>query len=227
MNNDKYPRTYHLPFSPGATKDDKKLPDSWFDNYRGKEVVITEKMDGANSGMNCVDVYARSHGAPTRDPWSRNLWDPRDGLYWRIRSLIGPDEMLFGENMYGVHSIEYNRLTDYFYLFAVRNDERWYSWDEVEEMADMLNIQRVPVIWRGVLESEEQVAQIIRETMTEPSAYGDEKEGVVMRTADSFDIYEDGQLSFPFHVCKYVRANHVQTDEHWTRNWKKAELIKE
>ena len=31
---------------------------------------------------------------------------------------------------------------------------------------------------------------------------------------------------FPYYVCKWVRPNHVQTNEHWTRNWKKAELMK-
>ena len=36
----KYPRTYHLPYSPGATKDDKKLQDGWFSNYVGEEIVI-------------------------------------------------------------------------------------------------------------------------------------------------------------------------------------------
>ena len=34
----KYPRTYHLPYSPGATKDDKKLQTVWFDYYKGKEI---------------------------------------------------------------------------------------------------------------------------------------------------------------------------------------------
>ena len=52
------------------------------------------------------------------------------------------------------------------------------------------------------------------------SAYGDEKEGIVMRLADSFPIEE-----FPNCVCKWVRPHHVQTGEHWTRNWKKAELL--
>ena len=28
----KYPRTYHLPYSPGATKDDKKLQVGWFEH---------------------------------------------------------------------------------------------------------------------------------------------------------------------------------------------------
>lgn len=46
------------------------------------------------------------------------------------------------------------------------------------------------------------------------------REGIVMRITDSFPIIE-----FPRCVCKYVRANHVQTDEHWTKNWKKAKLV--
>ena len=70
----KYPRTYHLPFSPGATKDDKRLSGDWFSHYKGKEVVITEKLDGENSCITRYDVFARSHGAPTRSPWSINLW---------------------------------------------------------------------------------------------------------------------------------------------------------
>ena len=43
--NTKYPRTYHLPWSPGTTSDDKKLSGDWFDMYKGKEIIITEKLD--------------------------------------------------------------------------------------------------------------------------------------------------------------------------------------
>ena len=37
----KYPRTYHLPFSPGFTSDDKVLKDD--SQFYGKRVVVTEK----------------------------------------------------------------------------------------------------------------------------------------------------------------------------------------
>ena len=41
----KYPRTFHLPDSPGATADDRIQHDlSWLDG----ELVVTEKMDGGN-----------------------------------------------------------------------------------------------------------------------------------------------------------------------------------
>ena len=54
----KYPRTYHLPYSPGATKDDKKLQGEWFKYYKGKEIVITAKLDGENIHMTDKDCYA-------------------------------------------------------------------------------------------------------------------------------------------------------------------------
>jgi len=221
-NNSKYPRTYHLPFSPGATSDDKRLQDGWFDFYKGKEVVFTEKLDGENTAMNCVDVYARSHSAPTRSPWSRNLWDTYDGLYWKVKNLIGPNETVYGENLYGEHSIHYDVLDAYWHMFAVNDGNLWYSWDEVKEFAEILDVPHVPELERCVLREEGEVKEIIDELMEHTSYYAcrSGREGVVMRITDSFPIME-----FPHCVCKYVRANHVQTDEHWTKNWKKAQLI--
>lgn len=217
----KYPRTYHLPFSPGATSDDKMLHDGWFDFYKGKEVVFTEKLDGENTAMNCVDVYARSHGAPTRSPWSRNLWDPSDGLYWKVKNLIGPNETIYGENLYGEHSIHYQALTEYWHMFAANDGNLWYSWDDVKDFAEILKVAHVPELYRCVVRTENEVKEIVGWLMDYSSQYGwCGKEGIVMRTVEGFPIME-----FPKHVCKYVRANHVQTDEHWTKNWKKAELI--
>ena len=219
----KYPRTYHLPWSPGATSDDKRLQDGWFDFYKGKEVVFTEKLDGENTAMTHYDVFARSHGAPTRSPWSRNLWDPSDGLYWKIKQFIGPNETIYGENLYGEHSIHYDCLSDYWHMFAVNDGNVWYSWDEVKEFAKMLGVPCVSELKRCVLKEEGEVKEIIDEIMEHTSYYGlCGKEGVVMRTVEGFPI-----MDFPKHVCKYVRANHVQTDEHWTKNWKKARLWNE
>ena len=218
----KYPRTYHVPFSPGATKDDKKLKDGWFEYYRGKEIVFTEKLDGENSCLCQKGVFARSHGAETRSPWSINLWGD-NGLYWKVKGLIDDDLLIFGENLYGEHSIHYEKLRDYFHVFACYNEttDKWWSWDDVKFVSKVLDVPHVPTLWRGIAESEDQIRELIIQTMNMPSAYGNTKEGVVIRLANEFDG-ED----FPNYVCKYVRANHVQTDEHWTKNWKKAELIR-
>ena len=222
-NSTKYPRTYHLPFSPGATSDDKKLSSSYFDLFRDREVVITEKLDGENSALTRENVYSRSHTVPTRSPWSINLWG-NTGIHWKIKDAIGSKEILYGENLYGIHSIEYSHLPAYFFLFAIRDDERWYSWNEIVEYAALLDLPTVPELYRGTFNDQGQFEKMIENLVTQPSTFGHTREGVVVRIADEFPIIYCGEYNFQFNVAKYVRANHVQTDEHWTRNWKRAEI---
>ena len=70
----KYPRTYHFEWSPGKTKDDKTLFD--LSNFEGKNIVLTEKMDGENTTMMKDWYYARSLDSkdhPSRH-WVKGLW---------------------------------------------------------------------------------------------------------------------------------------------------------
>ena len=53
----------------------------------------------------------------------------------------------------------------------------------------------------------------------QPSALGGKREGVVLRLARGFPA-----TAFPDSVCKSVRVDHVQTDEHWTRNWQRCRI---
>jgi hypothetical protein len=178
--NPKYPRTYHVPWSPGTTSDDKKLSGDWFDNYRGKEIVITEKLDGENQAVNHYDVFARSHGAPTRSPWSRNMWD-KDGILWQIKDKIADNETVYGENLFGEHSIIYNKLTNYWHIFAVTNGDIWYSWDDVRMVADILKQPTVPILWRGMLWDEDDLQRLV-ELIDEPCEQ--EAEEVAQRTRE-------------------------------------------
>lgn len=54
----KYPKTMHLPWSRSYTDDDKILRNT--DHFAGREVVITEKMDGENTTMYRDFMHARS-----------------------------------------------------------------------------------------------------------------------------------------------------------------------
>ena len=47
-------------------------------------------------------------------------------------------------------------------------------------------------------------------------------EGVVTRNVDEYSVDD-----FQKNVFKYVRKNHIKTDEHWTKNWKRAPLKNE
>lgn len=210
----KYNRTYHLFFSPGATSDDKIAKN--VTTILGKEIIITEKLDGSNTGMTNDGVYGRSHAEFTRNPWDEKV---RQLHKIKVEGALEEGTYIFGENLEGIHSIEYTNLKSYFYIFGVREHTKWLSWNEVEEYAYLLDIPTVPVLFRGVINSEKELQTIVERLVKEPSALGGPREGIVIRSADSFED-ED----FAENVMKWVRKDHVTTDKHWTRNWKKAKL---
>lgn len=210
----KYNRTYHLPFSPGATSDDKISKN--VDSLLGVDIVINEKLDGENTGMTDEGVYARSHAAFTTSPWSREVRQLHD---IKVRGNLGENVFLFGENMEGIHSIEYTNLESYFYIFGVRDNNIWIPWQSVEEYSYLLDIPTVPVLFKGKVNTEKELKELVENLVSKQSKLGGEIEGVVVRNAGMFhnDDFKDN-------VMKWVRKDHVTTDEHWTRNWKKSKL---
>jgi ATP-dependent RNA circularization protein (DNA/RNA ligase family) len=209
----KYLRTYHLFFSKGATSDDK-IADS-VDGILGKEIVITEKLDGSNTCITKDGVYGRSHVEFTRNSWDVKSWE----IYHMIKSDLHDDLYLFGEGMYGIHSIEYSNLKSYFYIFGIRDNNIWVSWDKVEEYSFLLDIPTVPVLFKGVVNTKEELKELVEDLVSKPSELGGDREGVVVRNSDMF--HND---DFSDNVQKWVRKDHVTTDSHWRTNWKKAKL---
>lgn len=90
---------------------------------------------------------------------------------------------------------------------------------DMKLLAYYLQLPTVPVLWEGKISSEQELKTLVDYYVTQPSAYGETREGVVIRIANEFPVDE-----FSHYVCKWVRPNHVTTDEHWTKNWKKAKL---
>jgi hypothetical protein len=210
----KYNRTYHLPWSPGSTNDDR-ISDN-VESLLGTEIVITEKLDGENCGMTDEGVYARSHATFTTSAWSREV---RQLHKLSVEDELGDGVFLFGENMEGIHSIEYSNLESYFYIFGIRDNDIWIPWEKVEEYSYLLDIPTVPVLFKGVVNSVKELQQIVEDLVSKPSELGGQREGIVVRTAGMF--HND---DFADNVMKWVRKGHVSTDVHWTRNWKKAEI---
>jgi hypothetical protein len=209
----KYPRTYHIPTSPGSTSDDRFL-DS-VNQFLSKKIVITEKLDGSNTALTKDGVYGRSHADFTRNAWDQKSWE-----LWNItKNDLSEGVYLFGEGMYGIHSLEYTNLDSYLYIFGIRDNGVWLSWDEVEEYSYILNIPTVPVLFKGVINTELEFNDLISKLVIEESKLGSEREGVVIRTYNEFENDE-----FTSNVGKWVRKGHVQTTSHWTRNWRKAKI---
>lgn len=210
----KYNKTYHLPWS-NPSSDDKIADD--ITCLIGREIVITEKLDGENTGMKNEGVYARSHGTFTTSAWSREV---RQLHLMKVKDNLDENTFIFGENMEGIHSIEYTNLDSYFYMFGIRDNLVWLSWDEIEEYSYLLGIPTVPVLFRGIVNSEKELRDLVEGLVKNQSKLGGDIEGVVVRVSDRFDDDD-----FKKSLQKWVRKNHVKTiDKHWTRNWKRATL---
>lgn len=195
----KYPRTYHLPFSLGLGSDDKVLT-NFEDYFENRQVVISEKMDGENTTVYSNYCHARSIDSKHA---SYHSW-----LLSYIQSfnyLLKENERVCGEYLFAQHSIHYDDLKSYFLAFSIWQDETCLSWESTVERCKELSILTVPVLYVGNYDSKQ-----LRNCISKVAEKGGE--GVVMRLACEFK-YSD----FCRSVVKYVRANHVQTDEHWSK----------
>lgn len=180
-------------------------------------MVVTEKLDGGNTLLHAGEVYARSVSVPSDGPWFAMV---KKHHAWKVRE---PDAFLYGEDIYGVHSIAYDPVEEHrtFYAFALRDgDGVFASFADVEAYAKHRDIAVVPVLFRGVFQSVAAIRAFFDEAHKKPSVLGGEREGVVMRRAGGFPAGE-----FLDNVCKSVRVGHVQTDEHWTRHWRPCRII--
>lgn len=209
MADPKYPRTYHLPTSPGLQNDDRRHPD--VSVFEGRRVILTEKVDGEGATMKTEKTYPRSPDGryhPSRDMMK---------AYHAVRARhIPADWRVCGEYGYARHSIAYlrslgNALQDVFLGFAVFDHRNvMLSWDDTLETFAMLDVKPVPLLYDGPWHPRlfEDVAKTIDPVL---------QEGFVVRVADEIP-YPEGpgaQGRFFQGVAKWVRRGHVQTDEHW------------
>lgn len=193
----KYPRTFHLPWSESLTSDDKSLTS--VDHFCGKEVVVTEKMDGENTTLRFDHLHARSLDSAGGEDraWVKQFWSS-------IRYDIPQGWRVCGENLWARHSVSYQNLPSYFMGFSVWDDgNNALSWDDTQEWFSLLGVTSVPVLYRG--QWNEKVIRSLWDNQNRCQC-----EGYVVRLADSFH-YDDFSRS----VAKFVRSGHVQTDKHW------------
>lgn len=188
----KYPRTYHLPWSQQGRTDDKYLKDTSI--FKGKEIVVTTKMDGESTTFYNDYIHARSinSGSHPSRKYVKGIWGK---INWEI-----PDKWrICGENLYARHTIEYNDLEDYFLVFSIWNEKNeCLDWEETKEYCDMLQLKTVSVIYEG-LYNEEYLKNLKVEG-----------EGYVIRLKDSFK-YKDFRKS----VAKCVNDDFVLPHGHW------------
>lgn len=244
----KYCRSLHAKISLGTTSDDRFMPDGYVEAFsKMKELILTEKLDGQNNCFNKHGVFARSHTAPSNHPWDKPLRDR-----WELIKNDLDDLEIFGENMYGIHSIAYTELESYFYVFAVRERDTWLSWEEVKFYAKLLDFPTAPehelkTELKDFVKANTTESQALENWLTsnlgiswlesvetpgllggyDPKSQKECSEGFVIRNSDSFKTNQ-GEIKVSSNefnnLFKLVRASHVKTDVHWTKTWKPASL---
>lgn len=193
MKRYKYPRTFHLPWSEGCTDDDKRLSDTTM--FEGRHVIVTEKMDGENTTLypdgHCHARSISSGYHPSRT-WVTGWWQT-------IAYTFPPNLRVCGENVYARHSIPYNDLSSFFLAFSIWDGDTCLSWDETAAICATHRIPLVPILYDGPYNE-----------ATIRALHKDGREGYVVRNREAF-----AGASFSQNVAKWVRPNHVQTDDHW------------
>lgn len=195
----KYPSTPYLPWTAQADENDTILDTAA--HFNGKLVVATEKMDGENTTLYHDRYHARSVDSrhhPSRD-YVKAFWGG-------IRYSIPPNIRVVGENVYAEHSVRYDNLSHYFLGFSVWDDNDFcFSWDGTLAMFRMLGIKSVPTIYIGVFDKDR-----IHQMWLDQCGGPKHSEGYVIRLADGYH-----RNDFTRSLAKFVREDHVQTDEHW------------
>jgi hypothetical protein len=200
----KYPSTPYIPFSESIGR-----PVIDIQNLLDKPLVITEKMDGSNVVLTSEHVGARN--AKTAEHKS---FDMLKKEHASIKYLIPDGIQIFGEWLYAKHSIHYTKdlsLKSFLYIFHVYNTKQrsFYPWSAVKMMARSLGYPCVPIIKEDTTFSTKEIftSEI---TKIAKNVIKEGREGIVIRVQSDIKHNE-----FETHTGKYVRPNHVQTDEHW------------
>jgi hypothetical protein len=224
----KFPRIPHLPFSPGVSDDDERLKD--LSIFHGKDVIVTEKIDGENISMHRDKIHARSEDSQnhTSRNWIKNF-------HAQIKDRIPKNIQMVGEYMYAQHSIHYDKLGAYYYVFAAidKSTEMFLPVDMTQELCESIGLCFVPEYWLGgnwgyieaclpQIIGKVGIRSVFQSLEYQKSNPDNLREGFVIRTKEGFSGKHIGR-----YCAKYVRAHHVQTDAQWKRNWKRNKLATE
>lgn len=165
----KYPRTPHIEGS-RLQKGDEDLSQISFSIIKGKNIVIEEKVDGANTAISFGsdnELLLQSRGHYLTGGYRERHYDlfkqwatvHRDALY----SVLGNRYIMYGEWLYAKHSVYYNNLPHYFLEFDIFDKEKGVFLDtnSRRELIKDLPVYSVKVLATGKFNKIEDVLKYL------------------------------------------------------------------
>lgn len=238
----KYPRTQHLQGSrlqPG----DEDLESVPFSALAGRQLVIEEKMDGANAAISFSQsgellLQSRGHyltgGNRERHFALFKQWAHAVGHL--LQPVLRDRYVLYGEWLFAKHTIFYDRLPHYFLEFDLldKPSMRFLSTERRHQMLAELPIVSVKVLTSGKMTQQAEISRLVapsyfvssnhRQRLQELSEeQGLSAERVLAESDPSglmeglyIKVEEEGVVKARY---KYVRASFltsvVQSESHW------------
>jgi ATP-dependent RNA circularization protein (DNA/RNA ligase family) len=217
MNHDffRFPHTPHIAWlGEGSPRDDKVLSPSEANALLTENVVVEEKLDGANLGISVGPdgtLRFQNRGQYLTRPWSGQFarlssWLPVHES--ALAEALGNHLILFGEWCTARHSMDYNALPDWFLAFDVydSNESRFWSTLRRNELTKRLGISSVHAIFNG----NTNIPDLKQRVLREPSRFrSGPLEGIIIRRENSEWLEARAKLVHP----EFTQS----ITEHWTR----------
>lgn len=211
----RFPHTPHLAWlGEGSPRDDKVLLPNDVTGLLAGDVVVEEKLDGANIGLSLAPdgrLRVQNRGQYLVEPYAGQFtrlpgWLAEHGEC--LRTVLTQNLILFGEWCAARHSLDYATLPDWFLIFDVydRCTSRFWSCSRRNELACRAGLVTVPQVLQGKMT----MNALKKLVVTKPSHYRKGPlEGVVIRR-ESTDWCEAR--------AKLVRHDFTQAiDTHWRK----------
>jgi hypothetical protein len=210
----KFPSTPHLATLEGVDiRGDKVMSESERHAFLQHELVVEEKVDGANLGISFDsegNIRAQNRGAYLQLPGSGQWKKLSDWLTPKMDVLfenLMSQYILFGEWCYAQHSVRYVGLPDWFLGFDIydRSSGRFLSCGHRDDLLEKMDIARVPAITRGRFTLPELLELLSQSRLTDLPA-----EGLYLRHDGDQWLEERAKLVRP----AFIQA----VEQHWTRS---------
>jgi len=154
----RYPHTPHLAWlGHGEPRDDKVLSAVDVKTLLADDVVVEEKLDGANLGLSLGpdgSLRAQNRGSYLADPHAGQVarlpaWIAQHES--SLRAVLRPDLILFGEWCAARHSLDYSALPDWYLVFDVYDRSAGRFWNSLRRnaLAEGAGLAVVPEVCRG------------------------------------------------------------------------------
>jgi ATP-dependent RNA circularization protein (DNA/RNA ligase family) len=216
MKNDfyKFPSTPHLALLGDIeVRDDKVMSGAERDKFLQNEIVVEEKIDGANLGISFDvegNIRTQNRGSYLQllatGQWKKlSDWlEPRIDIFFEN---LTDRFILFGEWCYAQHSVSYDRLPDWFLGYDIFDKKhlKFFSCPNRDQFFRRLSISQVPV-----LEHEHFSFSELKNLLSQSKLSKEPAEGLYLRI---------DQGDWLAQRAKLVRPAFIQSiGQHWSRS---------